>query len=354
MAYTNIDRSSDYFRIKTYSGNGTNNTNITFDESTNMQPDFVWIKNRSQGAVGGYHRICDVIRGAGYEIFTNDTLAESYSNNVLKAFQTNGFQLGTDSAVNNASYTYVSWNFKANGAGVSNTSGTITSTVSANTTSGFSIVSYTGTGATATVGHGLNAVPSMVIVKSRSNPPADHWFVYHKSTGNTGSTYLNLTSAFATGANDWNNTTPTSSVFSIGTQSGINYNGGTFIAYCFAEVKGYSKAFSYTGNGSSDGTFVYCGFRPAMVIRKRTDAVQDWLIHDNKRTGINQTSNYTSTLKPNTSDAEYLYNEIDILSNGFKMRDTGTHGNASGGTYIGFAVAESPFVSSKGLPCTAR
>jgi hypothetical protein len=346
MAFATIDKPSKYFDTKLYTGTGATQS-IT---GVGFQPDWVWIKKRS---VDDSHSLYDVVRGTTKSLRTNGTDAEQTRATTLTSFDVGGFTLSTNNEVNASGATFASWNWKANGAGVSNTAGTITSTVSANTTAGFSIVGYTGTGSAGTVGHSLGTAPSMIMVKSRSNPPADHWFVYHKSNGNTGSQYLNLTSAFTTGANDWNNTTPTSSVFSIGTQSGINYNGGTFIAYCFAEIKGYSKFGSYTGNGSTDGTFVYLGFRPAFVMRKRTDTTADWRMDDSKRDGYNVIPH---TLFPNYSNEETTnsgYN-VDLLSNGFKCRGTSVNQNASSGTYIYMAFAENPFVSSKGLPTTAR
>ena len=345
MAYTTIDNPVEYFNTKLYTGTGSSQS-IT---GVGFQPDWVWLKDRTSAY---NHAVFDKVRGVQKRIFTNLTNAEDTASDTLTAFDSDGFTIGNNVGINTNTNNYVSWNWKANGAGVSNTAGTISSTVSANTTSGFSIVSYTGTGANATVGHGLNAVPSMVIVKSRSNPPADHWFVYHKSTGNTGSTYLNLTSAFATGANDWNNTTPTSSVFSIGTQTGINYNGGTFIAYCFAEVKGFSKFGSYTGNGSTDGTFVYLGFKPAFLLFKRSSgAGNNWVLLDNKRNTFNIMG---EGLFPNSSDAGFAYSIIDFTSNGFKLRASDVWNNGSGETIIYMAFAEQPLVGTNNVPATAR
>jgi hypothetical protein len=352
MAYTNIDLPTDYFRIKTYTGNATANTPITWNETNNMQPDWLWFKNRSQAQS---HAIFDVLRGVTKRLSSNGTGGDSTELTNLDSFDTNGFTVDYEAIVNGSGDSMVAWGWKANGAGVSNTSGTITSTVSANTTSGFSIVSYTGTGSTATVGHGLGVTPKMLIVKKRDSAGTD-WTVWGSVLGGTvGSEKiaLNGTVAKSTGLNSswFNNTAPTSTLFTIGTQSDLNSSGGTYIGYCFAEVKGFSKAFSYTGNGSTDGSFIYCGFLPSFVLLKRTDSAGfNWVIHDNKRDINNPDSAY---LHPNTSGSESTDRDIDLLSNGFKMRNSNTTWNASGGTYIGIAFASNPFVSSKGIPVCA-
>ena len=356
MAYTTIDRPSNYFRTKLYTGNASTQS-ITFDESTNMQPDCTWTKGRTGTYGVSNHKIYDVIRGATKTLFINLTNAETTQTNTLTSFNSNGFSLGDDSNINWSSTTYASWSWKANGTGVSNTSGTISSTVSANTTSGFSIVKWTGSGANATVGHGLGVAPKMIIIKNYGDAvDTENWRVGHSSVSSTFSSGLLLSTNDAswTQSGVFNNTAPTSSVFTVGTFNSANGSADNMIAYCFAEVKGFSKFGSYTGNGSANGTFVYTGFKPAFVLRKRTDTTGNWILQDNKRTGINQAINYTSVLYANSSDAETIYNEIDIVSNGFKIRADDSFGNASGGTYIYMAFADSPFVSSKGIPTTAR
>jgi len=237
--------------------------------------------------------------------------------------------------------------------GSSNFSGSIQSTVSAGITQGMSIVSYTGTGANATVGHGLGSVPKMIIIKNRDD--TDSWRVYHASTGNGGSLMLNLTNAFASDSTMWNNTSPTSSEFSLGDHDNVNGNSHKFIAYCFAEKKGYSKFGSYVGNGSSSGSMIVTGFKPAWVMIKRTDTANDWNIQDSKRTDYN--GKQTTSLQANTNSSESTIGtdfRRDILSNGFKIRNDGAETNASGGTYIYMAFAESPFVNSSGVPNNAR
>jgi hypothetical protein len=260
------------------------------------------------------------------------------------------FLLVQDAGSNNNGTTFASWNWLANGAGVSNTDGSITSTVSANTTSGFSIVSYTGTGSNATVGHGLGVAPDMIITKVRANS-GNNWAVFHKSLGAGNIIWLNLTNAVSADTSFWNNTTPTSSVFSIGTQGDTNRSANTIIAYCFAEVKGFSKFGSYTGNGSADGTFVYTGFKPAFVITKRTDAGDGWIMFDNKRSPINIVD---KNVQANSSAVEVTFGYLDFLSNGFKLRMTGASANGSGASYIYMAFAENPFVTSTSIPTTAR
>jgi hypothetical protein len=348
MPYATIDKPSKYFNTKLYTGNGTSQT-ITGLE---FQPDFLWTKTRSVAQSNG---LFDVVRGSDKFLTSNTTEVEDVSSSVYPSFTSDGFTVRTGFVTNYNGATIVGWSWKANGAGVSNTAGTISSTVSANTTSGFSIVSWTGAGSAGTVGHGLGAVPKFIITKKRNN--TGNWACYHSSLGNTQYVYLNSTNASATYSGFWNNTTPTSTLISLGTDDNVTGNGDNIIAYCFAEVKGFSKAFSYTGNGSANGTFVYCGFRPAYIMLKCTStASTQWSVYDVKR----DTKNYVSlNLYPSGSNAENdMFNGTDgvcdFVSNGFKFRDTYGWHNASGSTYVGFAIAENPFVSSKGIPTCAR
>jgi hypothetical protein len=331
------NQGDDYFNAVLYTGDGTANRSVT---GVGFQPDLVWAKARSAAY---YNGLFDNLR-SGRALYSNATDAEDTTEVV--AFGSDGFTTPnkTSDFINTNSATYVAWNWKAGGTGVSNTAGTITSTVSANTTAGFSVATYTGTGANATVGHGLGAALNMIILK-RTNS-TNSWQVYHSNANASpasGGLFLNTTDAFTTLSTTWNNTVPTSTVFSIGTAAGTNASGGTYVAYCFAAVPGYSAFGSYTGNGSADGPFVFCGFRPRYIMRKRTDSTSSWIAQDSARPGYNATTPYTSVLYPNASDAELSYNEIDILSNGFKIRATDTFGNASGGTYIYAAFAEFPF-----------
>jgi len=344
MAYTNIDLPTDYFNTKLYTGNGSTQS-IT---GVGFQPDFVWIKDRSDAYD---HRLCDSVRGATKLLYSSLTNAEATEATSLTSFNSDGFSLGSANGVNSNADNHVAWNWKANGAGVSNTAGTITSTVSANTTSGFSIVSWTGNGTTgATVGHGLSVKPAMVIMKDRDTS-GNSWATWHKGlTGESYCMFLDATDAQADYSTIF--TAFNTNTFTMGSGSN-NTNGSQQIAYCFAEKKGFSKFGSYTGNGSTDGTFIYTGFKPAFVMRKRTDTTADWRMDDSKRDGYNVIPH---TLFPNYNNAETTSSGyyVDLLSNGFKCRGTSVNQNASSGTYIYMAFAESPFVSSKGIPTTAR
>ena len=343
MAYTTINKSTDYFNTKLYTGTGSSQ-GIT---GVGFQPDFTWIKDRDNTR---NHQIYDAIRGAGNVIYSNLTSAEGDDINRLSSFNSDGFSLGSSADVNDNSQKFASWNWKANGAGSANTAGSINSTVSVSTTSGFSIVKYTGNAsAGATVGHGLGAVPKMIIVKNLN--AAKSWQVYHSSLGASKILVLDTTAAQDTAGNRWNNTAPTNTVFTLGNADEVNGSVPN-IAYCFADVQGYSKFSNYTGNGNADGTFVYTGFKPAFVMVKRTDATADWFMFDNKRNTFNP---QTLFLKANLSNADgggsgYL----DMLSNGFKWRASSTSLNTSGGNYIYMAFAEAPLVGSNNVLATAR
>jgi hypothetical protein len=344
MAYTTIKKPSDYFNTKTYSGNSSTQA-IT---SVNFQPDFTWLKRRDQTS---FHYLFDSIRGVQKRLSSNSDTTEATVSTSLTSFDSDGFTLGSEGDVNESGGTYVGWNWLAdNTSGSSNTDGSITSTVSANTTSGFSIVSYTGTGANATVGHGLGVAPAMIMIKCRSR--IEEWVVYNQAMGNTHAIPLNLTEAKSTSSTFWQDTNPSSSVFYIGANNKHNQSGETFIAYCFAEKTGYSKFGSYTGNGNADGTFVYTGFKPAFTMIKRTDTTSDWNIMDNKR-AVSFNPN-TKELYANSNQAEATGGQTirDFLSNGFKLRGTSGGTNASGGTYIYMAFAEEPLVGDN--PATAR
>jgi hypothetical protein len=318
-----------------YTGNGTSQT-----IDTGLQPDFIWIKRRNGAAA---HTLTDSVRGTSKQLFTNLSDAEQTdADSGVTAISSSSMTLGDNNlavgSVNGSGSTYVAWNWKANGAGVSNTAGTITSTVSANTTSGFSVVSWTGTGSTGTVGHGLGAAPSFIVAKRRN--AVTNWQVYHRSLTANNQLCLNLAIAsFST--TTWNSTEPTSSVFSIDNVE-LGANGATMIAYCFAPISGYSAFGSYTGNGSADGPFAYLGFRPRYVMIKRTDSTNDWFIIDTSRNTYNVAG---TALYPNSSSSETTngFYDLDIVSNGFKARTSNAVTNASSGTYIYAAFAESPF-----------
>jgi len=342
MAYTTINKPSDYFNTKLYTGTGATQS-IT---GVGFQPDFTWIKGRTYIED---HMLQNSISGSIKTLRSNSTGAEYTPTGGLSSFDADGFSIGSDVAMNKVSESMCSWNWLAdNTSGSSNTDGSITSTVSANTTSGFSIVSYTGTNASATVGHGLGAVPKVIIVKCRTT--VDNWGVYTAMTGNTSKLRLNGSNATITGVSSWDSTTPTSSVFSLGADTEVNNTSST-IAYCFAEVNGFSKFGTYTGNGSADGTFVYTGFKPAFVLVKNTTG-DHWNLSDNKRNPSNQVNR---NLYPNLSNVEgTTAGLLDYLSNGFKLRDIDSSHNGSGVSYVYMAFAENPLVTSTKLPATAR
>jgi hypothetical protein len=342
MAYISF-QPHDYFTSKLWTGTGSENA-IT---GVGFQPDWVWIKNRTAAE---QHRIHDAVRGTNKSISSDTNSSQTTTSQDVMSFNSDGFTLGTETAVNANGQNIVGWNWKANGAGSSNSDGSITSTVSANTTSGFSIVKFTGTGSNATVGHGLGVAPRMIIVKSLGT---NNWSVYHGSLGGTKAIFMDITSGSATHVDYWNNTNTTSSVFSIGISSNMNHSSTDMIAYCFSEKKGFSKFSSFVGNGNADGTFVYTGFKPAFIIFKRSSGSGDqWHMFDNKRDGYNFQNNI---LFPDASSAEQTSGlPLDILSNGFKLRSTGGDVNGSGETYIYMAFAEEPLVSSNGIPATAR
>ena len=356
MAYTTINKSSDHFNTKLYTGNATDDTAIT---GVGFTPSFLWGKNRTDA--GTNHFLIDAVRGVTKELNTNNTSAEGTDATLIKSFDSDGFTLG-DGSLNQSAKNFVTWNWKANGQGSSNTDGSINTTyTSANTTAGFSISQYTGTGANATVGHGLGVAPKMIITKCTSH--TSNWGVYHKSIGATKMLNLNQTNAEATNNGYFNNTDPTSSVFSLGDEGNdTNGSGKTYIAYCFAPVKGYSAMGSYTGNGSAtDGTFVYTGFVPAFVICKVTSTTDNWMMFTNKiGSSTDSTSGFnihSRILEANGSGAEQSVGSgqgIDFVSNGFKIREDNGNLNGSGATYIYMAFAEAPLVGSNNIPCTAR
>jgi len=341
MAYTSINSPTDYFNAKLYTGNGSTQS-IT---GVGFQPDWVWIKDRNNIT---NHMVFDSVRSTGKELHTQNADSETTQANTLTTFGSDGFSLGSNSDVNNSSQNFVSWNWLAGGTASSNSNGSITSSVSTNTTSGFSIVSYTGAGGNQTVGHGLGVVPSVIIVKARST--GGDWTSYHSTLGNTKFLRLNSTIAAATQSTYWQDTDPTSSVFSVGNAGDVNTSSGTHIAYCFAEKKGFSKFGSYTGNGNADGTFVYTGFSPSFVIVKKTNATGNWVMFDNKRNTFNVVD---KRLASNLGDDEGISDRLDFLSNGWKFRSTATNVNGSD-SFIYMAFAESPFTTSTGVPTTAR
>ena len=354
-----IKDGSAYFQTTLYTGNGTaigsGGNAISQSGNSTFQPDFAWIKSRSAATDNALY---DAVRGTTKELISNTAASESTLTEGLTTFGTAGFTVGSDAAVNTNTSTYVAWQWKAGGAGSSNTDGSITSTVSANPTAGFSIVTYTGTGANATVGHGLGVAPKMVIVRERS-PGSDDWYVYHMGlTSASYSLFLNTTAAQSgPSAAYWNSTAPTSSVFSLGTSVGVNQNTATYVAYCFADVEGFSKFGKYTGNGSADGPMVNCGFRPAYIMIKRVSGGVPgaWSIYDTARMTGNGPGISDQELTADTAAAEPVSTLlIDILSNGFKPRTAIQAVNVSATPLIYMAFAEHPFGGENTAPATAR
>ena len=351
MAYTTINKSGDYFNTKLYSGTGSSQA----VSGVGFQPDWIWFKSRTSAE---NHNLFDAIRGSNKIIQSSTNNAEATSTALLTSFDSDGFTVNTDGGVNGSGQTYASWNWKANGAGSANTDGSISSTVSANTTSGFSIVSYTGNGTgNSTIGHGLGATPKFIIVKNRTTAQA--WGTYSPSfvsASDPNILYLNVTSAQADDTNVWGTSASfNNNTFTVGDWNGSNQSGSSFIAYCFAEKTGYSKFGKYTGNGNADGTFVYTGFKPAFVMIKNTGG-DNWMIFDNKREGYNPDNDF---LRPNLSNTEATESgaKIDLLSNGFKLRGSGGgigQTNNSGSTYIYMAFAEAPLVGTNNIPANAR
>jgi hypothetical protein len=337
MAYTTIDDPELYFQIKLYTGNGTDDTAITLDGAEDMAPNFVWIKKRNSAED---HVLFDTIRGATKYIKSNSEDAEATDTGSLKSFNSDGFTLGTAGRSNNNTNTFVAWCWKESA------------------TAGFDIVSYSGTGSARTQAHSLSAKPNWIIAK-KTSASGGAWFVY--LTGAVPATnYMKLNEDQATSASSsmWNNTEPTSSVFSLGTSSDVNGDGVTYVAYLWRSVQGFSKFSNFVGNGNVDGTFVYTGFRPAFIILKSVTGSGDgWFMANNKSNPFNRVN---KNLFANLTNAESTNGtaagdkNLDFLSNGFKIRTTNSECNSSGVNYIYLAFAESPFVNSNGAPCNAR
>ena len=346
MAYTTINKGESHFNAVLTTGTGSSQA-VT---GVGFQPDFIWGKRRDSS---GHHTLFDSVRGVTKGIEpSNGTNAEFTSTDYYSSFDSDGFTIaaGTSGAGNGSSQTAVQWCWKAASSNASNSNGDVTSTVRANTTSGFSIVKWTapGSGSAINVGHGLGAVPKVLITKSLgSGSSITAWYTYFSVLGNSKTAYLNNTDAPVSNSNIWDATTPTSTVF--------KHNSGSdnidYIAYCFAEIKGFSKFGIYRGNGSSVGPYVHCGFKPAFVLQKNTSATQGWQLQDNERNGFNGAN---KLLQPHTNQSESDVNRIDILSNGFRVITTDAGQNTNGTDYLYMAFAKSPYVSSTGVPTNAR
>ena len=340
MAYTTIDNPGLYFNTILWTGDGASTRSIT---GVGFQPDWIWVKCRS---TGHDHYSWDSVRTDKKGLEPSDSSAERTP--TLGSIDSDGFSFASlDSFYNANSDTYVGWNWRAgNSSGSSNGNGSITSTVSVNTTAAFSVVSYTGTGSNATVGHSLGTTPSMIIFKNRDS--VTDWRVYHKSLGATKGLRLSSNGTEQTSSTYFNDTEPTSSLFTVSTAVDTNESGSKFIAYCFAEKQGYSKFGKYTGNGNASGTFVYTGFKPAWILIKDLGSTQSWFMYDNKRDTINPntkllTSNNSSAEEDSASTGNTF--DVDFLSNGLKIRTTDGGVNTSGNTYVYMCFAETPFVT---------
>ena len=357
MAYTAINDPALYFQTKLYTGSGSIQA-ITLDGSENMQPDFIWAKSRGENR---HFYLADVIRGVKSRLRcdNNDEEYTANSTSGFDSFDSNGFTLEEDSSslgLNESSHNMVSWNWKGGGSASANSDGSTASSISANTTAGFSVVSYTGAGAT-TYGHGLGATPNVIIIKKRTSDSGNNnWFVYHDkviTAGGSNKSFLTLNETGATSSNGSATTftSVSSTTFGVGTDDIISESSHTFIAYCFAEIKGYSKFRIYSGNNANDGTFIHTGFKPAFIIVKRTDSADDWKMVSRE---VEVHNPMNQSVKANSSVAEATESDhaMDLLSNGFKFRENNAAFNAAG-TYVYMAWAQEPFVTSEGLPTTA-
>ena len=335
MAYTTIDNPELYFQTELYTGNdGTQS--LTLDGDEDMQPDFVWFKARSGDAAS--HTLFDSVRGAQKRLNADSGNAESTLTTGLSSFDSDGFSIGSNADMNTDGVTHVAWCWKESA------------------TAGFDIVSMTGTGSARTNAHSLSAVPEWIFVKELDN--AGSWYTYTAMLGNTKAMFLNATNAVSADSSGyWNDTTPTSSVFSLGTDGGVNQSSTGYIFYLWRSVQGFSKFGKFVGNGhATNGPFVYTGFQPAWILVKRAiGGTGNWMLVDNKRPGYNQEDNYKYDFKINNNDAERSsVTSADFFSNGFKVRTDSTDWNVSGDTYIYMAFARAPFVNSNGVPCNAK
>ena len=364
MAYTTIDDPSAYFQVASYSGNGTDDTAITNDGNSDLQPDWWWVKRRDTDAAS--HGIFDSTRGVTKRLNTNLDSAEDTQSDRIKSFDTDGFTLGDNAQSNASGSGYLAFQWVANGGTTSsNTDGSITSTVQANTDAGFSIVTYTGSGSDgSTVGHGLGAVPAMVIFKCRSDSNTD-WRVYHQSISPTNALSINSTSA-QYGASSVFTSAFSSTQLKLENEAGANGSSKTYVAYCFAEKKGYSKFGVYTSsnlgdvaNGRVRGKYVHTGFKPAFVMLKCISTSTNWMMFNHKRPtygneidlklGANNTAAENGSDLGNTS-----HNNLDFYANGFRCTSRNTDTNTGTNVYVYMAFAENPFVTSTGIPTTAR
>ena len=351
MAYTTIDDPSAYFQTLLYTGDASSSLALTFSGNSNLQPDLIWNKARS---FTGFHVITDTNRGLTKNLYPNDASGEETYTDRILSIQSDGFTIGDDTdTMNKDSQTFANWCWKANGGttttnDASSTSvGTIDSVYQADTTAGFSIVTFTGTGSAGTIAHGLGSTPQVIITKDRG--ATENWIMHHHTLGATFIMRMD-NNVVKVDAASYNDTLPASTVFSVDA-GGNNQSGNTYVSYCFAEKQGYSKFGSYTGNANADGAFVYTGFKPAFVMLKGYNHTGQWVMQDTTRRNYQGDTKYVYA---NLSNAEATNSALamDFLSNGFKLRSADDAVNS--GDYIYMAFAEHPFVSSKGVPTTAR
>jgi hypothetical protein len=353
MAYTTIDDPTIFFNTILWTGDGNSSRSIT---GVGFAPDMVWLKGRTTTYD---HRLVDKLRTGTYPklLYPNLTTAESEDVNNIGAIGSDGFTVGSGNAVNQSGQTYCAWNWKAGGTASSNSDGSITSSVSANTTAGFSIVSYTGTGSNATIGHGLGSIPAWIFTKNRD--ATQPWRVYHKAVDASApedyGLILNDTSARDNDATAWNDTAPTSSVFSVGSSANTNNSSDDFIAYCFAEKQGFSKFGTYTGNGNAYGPYIHTGFKPAFFIYRNVETTsEEWKILDDKRDTFNRGSQRNLVANSNVAESDDTNSIGEFLSNGVKIRSSHNNINKSGSRYIFIAFAASSYVNGNGVPTNAR
>ena len=362
MAYTAIDDPSAHFQIVLWTGDGESSNAVTFGGNSDLQPDMTWIKNRDGT---NWHVLHDSSRGITKVVYPNDGNEEETNTTHIVSWNSDGLTLGDSGNVNTDTKTYVAWNWKANGGSLtsvsasgSGASNVLAGNYQANTTAGFSIMTFTGDETESTVTHGLGAAPDFIIVRARTRS-SNNWIAWHSSVS-TGTQYLNSNNANDTSngpyfmGDDSSITQPTSTVFTVGANIQVNHDGESNVAWAWRSIQGYSKFSSYTGNGNADGTFVYTGFKPAFIMARRIDTGANWYIFDTARSTYNSTAHI---LYPDGNWAEATSttsNIIDINSNGFKCRDTAGDMNGSGATIMYAAFAEQPFVTSEGIPCTAR
>ena len=345
MAYSTIDDPTLYFNTVLYAGTGSEQT----VSGVNFSPGLTWLKSRSNGQP---NVLSDSVRGGNKQLYTADTQAETTYSQYLKSFNSDGFVLGTDSGINQSSQTFVSWNWKAGGSASNNTDGNKTISLSVNTTAGFSVGTYAGTGQDSTIGHGLGAVPDWLMIKNRSSG-SRKWQLWHNGlTGTNKYLAIDRSDAELTDSASWDNTAHSNTVWNTYGSGEANQNGENFVCYAWTSIQGFSKFGSYTGNANANGPFIYTGFKPAWIMTKQINGGSSWIVHDNKRDPINAVTEYFTVEEPDAAGT--LANSFDLCSNGFKVRTSNGDRNSSGDSFAYWAFAESPLVNSEGIPNNAR